>query len=168
MLVFALLSMLSKRISDRAILLVGLVGNTLTLIFLIVYLPHACPGDKTWLSYLLFAIPTFGNIFSLPFIVLASISLLSKITSPESQGLTQGIRRTVVGLACILGPNWSGNYLSSLSSISLSFTNFILLGSFYKQWYLLLGPLIGLLGLSLTMSLLSYKYLKPRELSIRN
>jgi MFS transporter, ceroid-lipofuscinosis neuronal protein 7 len=67
----------------------------------------ATPG-RTWMNYLLIFIPCFINVFSLPFIVVGSITLLSKITQRESQGLTQGIRRSIVGIASILGPNWSG------------------------------------------------------------
>lgn len=108
MLVFIMLSILSKRVKDRTLLLIGLIGNLSTLVFLIVYLPTAVPGANKMKDYVLFMAPVLANVFSLPFIVLASISLLSKITSKNSQGLTQGIRRTVVGIACILGPNWAG------------------------------------------------------------
>jgi hypothetical protein len=166
MLVFILLSVLSKRVSDRVLLLIGLIGNILTLIFLIVYLPVAVPRTDRWFEYVMLAVPVLGNIFSLPFIVLASISLLSKITTPESQGLTQGIRRTVVGLACILGPNWSGmstlKFRDLLEKISILISIFT--GAFYKQWYFMLGPLIGLLSVSLLLTLLSFRYLKPRQI----
>jgi len=111
MIVFLALSFISKKISDRMLLLIGLIGNLATLIFLIIYLPKTTPNKpKVELKeYFLFMIPVFGNVFSLPLIVLSSISLLSKLTSSESQGLTQGLRRTVVGIACIIGPDWSGN-----------------------------------------------------------
>jgi hypothetical protein len=111
MIVFVALSFISKKISDRMLLLVGLIGNLSTLIFLIMYLPTTKPNmSKVELKeYFLFMLPVFGNVFSLPLIVLSSISLLSKLTSIESQGLTQGLRRTIVGIACILGPDWSGN-----------------------------------------------------------
>lgn len=139
MVVFIFLSFLSKKIKDRTLLLTGIVGNLATLIFLFVYLPIAKPNDPSIKQYLLFMFPVFANVFSLPFIVLASISLLSKITSVHSQGLTQGIRRTIVGIACILGPNWAG--------------------AFYKQWYVMIGILILLLFMSLVMTLLSFKKL---------
>lgn len=147
MIVFLLLSFLSKKIKDRNLLMIGIIGNLLTLIFLIVYLPMAEPSNGNIVQYLLFIFPVFGNVFSLPFIVLASISLLSKITSVESQGLTQGIRRTVVGLACILGPNWGG--------------------VFYKRWYIMIGTLIFLLTISLIMSLISFKKLVARPITSR-
>jgi hypothetical protein len=90
-------------------------------------------------------LPVFGNVLSLPFIVIGSISLLSKITSPKSQGLTQGIRRTFVGLACILGPTWSG--------------------TFYKQWNILVGSLIFLLTITLIMTIVSFQRLRIHKTS---
>jgi hypothetical protein len=112
MIVFLLLGYLSKKFQDRTLVLVGLIGNLSTLIFLIIYLPMAVPNRNLITDYILFIVPIFGNVFSLPFIVLGSISLLSKISSTANQGLTQGIRRTVVGIACILGPNWAGKRFS--------------------------------------------------------
>ena len=145
MVVFFVLGLVSKRVKDRNLLLIGIIGNLLTLIFLMIYLPYQTPDKKVIeiKDYVLFMIPVFANVSSLPLIVLGSISLLSKLTSMDSQGLTQGIRRTVVGIACILGPNWSG--------------------TFYGQWYVLIGSLIGVLSVSLLMTLLSFKYLKANE-----
>lgn len=115
MAVFIFLSFLTKKIKDRTLLLIGLVLNLFSLIFLIIYLPNykqTLNPDPTKIplkDYFIFMCPTFANVFSLPLIVLASISLLSKITSTENQGLSQGLRRTVVGIACIVGPAWAGN-----------------------------------------------------------
>ena len=115
MVVFIMLSFLTKKIKDRTLLLIGLTINMLTLIFLIVYLPtykqtqNPDPSQIPIKDYIIFMCPTLANVFSLPLIVLASISLLSKITSLENQGLSQGIRRTVVGIATIIGPLWAGN-----------------------------------------------------------
>lgn len=145
MVVFFILGLISKRVKDRSLLLIGIIGNLITLIFLMVYLPYQSPDKKVieLKDYALFMLPVFANVSSLPLIVLGSISLLSKLTSLETQGLTQGIRRTVVGIACILGPNWSG--------------------TFYGQWYVLIGSLIGVLSLSLLMTLLSFKHLRANE-----
>lgn len=172
MIVFLLLSFLSKKFKDRTLVLVGLIGNLSTLIFLIIYLPMAVPLRNKPLDYLLFMLPIFGNVFSLPFIVLGSISLLSKISSLSNQGLTQGIRRTVVGIACILGPNWAGSYQMKTFILLSNSYNFGLLilfcvfqGIFYKEWYLLIGSLIALLLLSLIMLLISYKRLNSQQSS---
>lgn len=110
MLVFILLSVISKKVSDRILMVIGLVGNLSTLVFLILWLPNAVPGSKTIKDYLFFGIPVFFNVFSLPLIVLPTISLLSKVTDIKSQGLTQGLRSAFVGFAQILGPNWAGSY----------------------------------------------------------
>jgi len=109
-----MLSFVTKKIKDRTLLLTGLVLNLATLIFLLIYLPkydqpkNPDPTQIPLTEYFIFMCPTFLNVFSLPLIVLASISLLSKITSKENQGLSQGLRRTVVGIACIIGPAWAG------------------------------------------------------------
>ncbi len=110
MLVFILLSIISKKVSERILMVIGLIGNLSTLIILIIWLPVAIPGSKTLQDYLLFGIPVFFNVFSLPLIVLPTISLLSKVTDIKSQGLTQGLRSVFVGLAQILGPNWAGKH----------------------------------------------------------
>jgi hypothetical protein len=90
MIVFSLLVVISKKISDRVLLVTGLVGNLSTLIFLIFWLPTAIPGRNQIADYLCFSVPVFFNVFSLPLIVIPSISLLSKVTNMNSQGLTQG------------------------------------------------------------------------------
>jgi hypothetical protein len=116
-LVFVILSFLTKKVKDRSLLLTGLLLNLTTLIFLIIYLPKYDPPTNPdpkkipLTEYFIFMCPTFLNVFSLPLIVLASISLLSKITSTENQGLSQGLRRMVVGIACIIGPAWAGKHL---------------------------------------------------------
>ena len=138
-----MLSFLTKRISERVLLLIGLIGNLMTLIFLFVYVPIAVVGDTRITSILLFMLPVFGNVFSLPFIALGSISSLSKITSSHNQGQTQGIRRMIVGISTIIGPIWAGSY--------------------YGNWRILFGSIIALVSFSLSMLILSFKWLKPRN-----
>ncbi len=139
LLVFFILSFLTKKISERVLLLIGLLGNISTLIFLFVYVPIAVVGDTRISSILLFMLPVFGNVFSLPLIALGSISSLSKITSSHNQGQTQGIRRMIVGISTILGPIWGG--------------------VFYGKWRILFGTLISLVAISLLMLILSFKWL---------
>ena len=67
--------------------MIGLLLNLLTLIYLIIYLPRISVNQ---INYIAFLAPCFLNVFSLPLIVLSSISLLSKITDLNSQGQTQG------------------------------------------------------------------------------
>ena len=111
MVVFILLSFISKVVSDRILLIIGLVGNISTVAFLIVYIPYAIPMNNQIRDYLCFGIPVFFNVFSLPLIVVPSISLLSKVTDIKTQGLTQGIRSAFSGMGQILGPNWAGKYI---------------------------------------------------------
>ncbi len=111
MLVFLLLSFISKKVNDRILMIIGLVGNISTVVFLIIYIPNAVPLRNQIRDYLWFGLPVFFNVFSLPLIVLPSISLLSKVTDIKSQGLTQGLRSAFSGMGQILGPNWAGKYL---------------------------------------------------------
>lgn len=108
MLVFVMLTLITSKISDRLLMVIGLLGNLSTLLFLTIWLPNAVPSHRIK-DILLFAIPAFIQVFSLPLIVLPTISLLSKVTSIKNQGFTQGLRSVFVGIAQILGPNWAGN-----------------------------------------------------------
>jgi hypothetical protein len=53
----------------------------------------------------------------------------------------KGMRRSIVGIACILGPIWCG--------------------LFYAKWYFLFGSLILVVTIPLCMLLLSFKYIVP-------
>lgn len=110
MLVFLMLSFISKLVSDRILMIIGIVGNLTTLVFLIIWLPAAVPHSNQIKDYLCFGIPIFFNVFSLPLIVLPTISLLSKVTDIKSQGVTQGLRNAFSGVGQIFGPNWAGNF----------------------------------------------------------
>ena len=140
MIVFVGTSFLGKRLGDRLMMLVGLVCNMFTLVLLILLVPHLVPLRNSATDFALFLVPVVINIFSLPLVVLSSISLLSSITSIHSQGLTQGIRRTFVGTANILGPNLAGTFFNSLQALFIT--------------------LIGLEAIGLIMIFLSFKYLK--------
>lgn len=140
MVVYIIVGIISTKISDRIMLIIGLIVNLSSLVILIVWLPQAVHLRNSITDYLLFSIPMFLNVFTLPLITIPSISLLSKVTNLKTQGLTQGLRSAFVSFGCILGPNWTG--------------------SFYKNWYIFLGVLMGLVSVSICMSLLSFTKLK--------
>jgi hypothetical protein len=111
-------SFVSKKVYDKYLLLLGLVVNLSVCIILFAHLStykkvkNPDPTKIALKDYIIFMGSTFcATVFSLPLIVVSSISLLSKITSVKNQGLTQGIRRTFVDIACIVGPLWAGNYI---------------------------------------------------------
>uniref|UniRef100_K1P5J4 Major facilitator superfamily (MFS) profile domain-containing protein n=1 Tax=Magallana gigas TaxID=29159 RepID=K1P5J4_MAGGI len=83
------------------------------------------------------------DMIALPFLVVCSISLFSKLTRKDSQGLSQGIRRSVVGVSCILAPLWAGSTID--------------------KPYLMFGVMIGLLVMALTMLIISFSKLNTNK-----
>uniref|UniRef100_A0A2D4NUA9 Major facilitator superfamily (MFS) profile domain-containing protein n=1 Tax=Micrurus surinamensis TaxID=129470 RepID=A0A2D4NUA9_MICSU len=81
----------------------------------------------------------FLQVLGLPFVAVSQVSLFSKITAERTQGFSQGLRRSVGGIATILGPLWAGGLTDNL--------------------YIMLGVMMGLLSLLMVMVGLSYKYL---------
>ncbi|KAK3599587.1 hypothetical protein CHS0354_035826 [Potamilus streckersoni] len=137
--VFFLVRCLSKRIQDRTLLVVGnalLATATAWLLFAV----PSCPPNEFGENFPKFAVGTVLDIVALPFLVASGVSLYSKITRKETQGLSQGFRRTVVGMATILAPLWAGSTL---------------------PWpYVMFGVMLGLLCISLLMLALSFSKLK--------
>ncbi|XP_034387476.1 uncharacterized protein mfsd8l1 isoform X3 [Cyclopterus lumpus] len=76
------------------------------------------------------------EVLGLPFVAVAQVSLFSKITSEKTQGFSQGVRRSVGGLATILGPLWAGGLTENL--------------------YVMLGVMMALLLLMTVMLAFSY------------
>jgi hypothetical protein len=140
LLVFVLLSYLGRCVAERTLLLIGLISLLISLVYLLVYIPHITEFHG-FIKVFLLALPIVLNVWSIPFIALGSISILSKITSSNLQGCTQGLRRSIVGFACILGPVWCG--------------------VFYAKWYILFGSLLFVVALSFLMLLLSYGRIRP-------
>ena len=120
---------MAKRISDKILLLTGLVVNFIMIVILLAYMPnykHAMLTKRiSQIDYLVFICTTLcATVFSLPLIVVSSISLLSKITSSTNQGLTQGIRRSFVDIACIIGPLWAGTNKQINEQFKINLVNF--------------------------------------------
>ncbi|XP_064418397.1 uncharacterized protein MFSD8L1 [Latimeria chalumnae] len=132
---------LSGRFTDRAILAVGLVICNLSCVWGLVFLANP-QGSFAWLLSA-FIIGVFLQVLGLPFVAVSQLSLFSKVTAEKTQGFSQGLRRSVGGLATILGPLWAGGLTNNL--------------------YLMLGVMLGLLTLLTVMMSLSYSYLvEPR------
>ncbi|XP_048831886.1 uncharacterized protein LOC125708418 isoform X3 [Brienomyrus brachyistius] len=86
-----------------------------------------------------FIIGVFLQVLGLPFVAVAQVSLFSKVTAEKTQGFSQGIRRSVGGLATILGPLWAGGLTENL--------------------YVMLGVMMVLLMLLTIMMVFSYNRL---------
>lgn len=128
---------LSGRVAERVVLAIGLaicnISNVWCLIFLATPL-----GDYPW-QLTEFIIGVFLQVLGLPFVAVAQVSLYSKVTAEKTQGFSQGVRRSVGGLATILGPLWAGGLTDNL--------------------YIMLGVMMGLLALLSIMLAFSYKRL---------
>uniref|UniRef100_A0A671NPH6 Major facilitator superfamily domain-containing protein 8-like n=1 Tax=Sinocyclocheilus anshuiensis TaxID=1608454 RepID=A0A671NPH6_9TELE len=126
---FLFVRWLSKRVAERVVLAVGLILCNISCVWCLIFLANPQGGFAWQLAE--FIIGVFLQVLGLPFVAVAQVSLFSKITSEKTQGFSQGIRRSVGGLATILGPLWAGGLTFNL--------------------YIMLGLMMGLLAL-LTVS----------------
>uniref|UniRef100_UPI0037E89534 major facilitator superfamily domain-containing protein 8 n=1 Tax=Semicossyphus pulcher TaxID=241346 RepID=UPI0037E89534 len=132
---------LSGKVADRAVLAVGLVICCTACIWCLVFLCNPRGGYEWELSA--FIIGVFLQLLGLPFVAVSQVSLFSKVTAEKTQGFSQGVRRSVGGLATILGPLWAGGLTNNL--------------------YIMLGMMLVLLLMISVMTALSYERLtEPR------
>lgn len=113
--VFIGVQVLSRRVSDRKLLLFGLtfmcLGAGLWLCFSLV----AKPGQLKSLP--LFALAAFVDLLGMPILCVCTTSLISKVTTSEHQAVTQSLRMGLVQLGCTLGPLWTGGSLRRKSML---------------------------------------------------
>uniref|UniRef100_A0A665TPC2 Major facilitator superfamily domain-containing protein 8-like n=1 Tax=Echeneis naucrates TaxID=173247 RepID=A0A665TPC2_ECHNA len=129
---------LSRKVADRAVLAVGLLICCAACIWCLIFLCNPRGGNLST-----FIIGVFLQLLGLPFVAVSQVSLFSKVTAEKTQGFSQGVRRSVGGLATILGPLWAGGLISNL--------------------YIMLGMMLALLVMITVMTALSYDRLtEPR------
>ncbi|TNM97934.1 hypothetical protein fugu_014180 [Takifugu bimaculatus] len=132
---------LSGRVADRAVLAAGLLICCTACIWCLVFLCNP-RGGYGW-ELAAFVIGVFLQLLGLPFVAVSQVSLFSKVTSEKTQGFSQGVRRSVGGLATILGPLWAGGLTNNL--------------------YIMLGMMLALLLMITVLTALSYRRLaEPR------
>ncbi|XP_008431499.1 major facilitator superfamily domain-containing protein 8 [Poecilia reticulata] len=132
---------LSSKVADRVVLAVGLVICCTACIWCLVFLCKPRGGFEWQLSA--FIVGVFLQLLGLPFVAVSQVSLFSKVTAEKTQGFSQGVRRSVGGLATILGPLWAGGLTNNL--------------------YIMLGMMLALLAMITVMTVLSYERLaEPR------
>ncbi|PWA17383.1 hypothetical protein CCH79_00011249 [Gambusia affinis] len=132
---------LSSKVADRVVLAVGLVICSTACIWCLVFLCKPRGGFEWQLSA--FIVGVFLQLLGLPFVAVSQVSLFSKVTAEKTQGFSQGVRRSVGGLATILGPLWAGGLTNNL--------------------YIMLGMMLALLVMITVMTVLSYERLaEPR------
>ncbi|XP_029562021.1 major facilitator superfamily domain-containing protein 8 [Salmo trutta] len=131
---FFLVRWLSRQVEDRVVLAVGLVICSVACVWCLIFLANP-QGGYSW-ELATFIIGVFLQLLGLPFVAVSQVSLFSKVTAEKTQGFSQGVRRSVGGLATILGPLWAGGLTGNL--------------------YLMLGMMLALLLMITVMLILSY------------
>jgi len=137
--VFLVLTLASRCISDRILVVAGLFLMVVALSWLTATLPNFQFHDRSNIPY--FAVGVGLDLAGIPMVCDIGIALYSKILPDRVQGLGHGLRRFFSQLAFILGPLWGSSTLSRPA--------------------LMLAVPLGLVVLSLFLFLASYKRLKP-------
>ncbi|PFX33414.1 uncharacterized protein LOC111339323 [Stylophora pistillata] len=138
LLVFALVKKISQKLADRWLMVIGIAFEGFALIWYLFLLANAKPYDSIVLPTII--VGTLVIVFGLPFFSVANVSLYSKITDEKTQGIAQGVQRSVTGVAMILGPLWGGALMTRL--------------------YIMLGVMAGLEVILAILMYLSFDRLK--------
>jgi len=139
--VFIILTIVSKCVSDRFLVVSGLVVMVAALSWLTATLPKWHKGDRDNLPY--FGVGVFLDLLGIPMVCDIGIALYSKLLPDRVQGVGHAVRRFVSQLAFILGPLWGS-------------------GALHWPTVMLAVPLsLGLL--SLALFLLSYRRMDTRD-----
>ncbi|KAM7443953.1 hypothetical protein ABFA07_007329 [Porites harrisoni] len=139
--VFILVRKISLKLADRWLIVIGIAFEGFALVWYLALLANAKPYESIVLPTLI--VGTLVIVFGLPFFAVANVSLYSKITDEKTQGIAQGIQRSVTGVAMILGPLWGG--------------------ALTKRLYLMLGVMAGLEVILAILMFLSFHRLKVPE-----
>ncbi|XP_071377319.1 major facilitator superfamily domain-containing protein 8 [Centroberyx affinis] len=134
---FLFVRWLSRRFAERVVLAVGLIICNISCVWCLIFLAKPIGGFPWQLTE--FIIGVFLQVLGLPFVAVAQVSLFSKVTAEKTQGFSQGVRRSVGGLATILGPLWAGGLTENM--------------------YIMLGVMMALLALLTMMMFFSYNRL---------
>ncbi|XP_038147727.1 uncharacterized protein mfsd8l1 [Cyprinodon tularosa] len=134
---FLFVRWLSRHVAERVVLAIGLVICNISCIWCLIFLANPLGGFSWQLTE--FIIGVFLQVLGLPFVAVAQVSLFSKVTSEKTQGFSQGVRRSVGGLATILGPLWAGGLTDNM--------------------YIMMGAMVALLILLTIMLAFSYNRL---------
>ncbi|XP_041863205.1 major facilitator superfamily domain-containing protein 8 isoform X2 [Melanotaenia boesemani] len=109
---FLFVRWLSRHVAERVVLAIGLTICNISCIWCLIFLTNPQGGFSWQLTE--FIIGVFLQVLGLPFVAVAQVSLFSKVTAEKTQGFSQGVRRSVGGLATILGPLWAGGLTENM------------------------------------------------------
>eukprot|EP00092_Neocalanus_flemingeri_P003893 GFUD01004190.1.p1 GENE.GFUD01004190.1~~GFUD01004190.1.p1 ORF type:complete len:678 (-),score=158.14 GFUD01004190.1:36-1901(-) len=142
--VFSLLSIASKRVSDKRLISVGLLLMLVALSWLVATLPTFTPSTRSNLPY--FAVGVVLDLAGIPTVCDIGLSLYSKLLPDSMQGLGHGVRRFISQLAIVLGPLWGA-------------------GTLHMPVVMLVVPLVLLL-VGIVMFCASYGRMRPEDMSV--
>merc|ERR1719445_2208134 len=110
-LVFLVLNVSSRCLSDRVLISGGLLPMLTALTWLTATLPRFGPSDRSNIPY--FAVGVILDLAGIPTVCDIGLSLYSKLLPSNMQGVGHSVRRFVSQLAIILGPVWGAATLMS-------------------------------------------------------
>lgn len=149
LLCFGCVTILSKRLDDRVLLLGGCITLAIgygSFMVMELYLRFTWNELVTpsWLLPVL-GIIMFVWIIGICFVVIPNISLFSKLTKRETQAFNQGVRIGVTRIGMVLGPLWATPLVSRLglpimAGVNFSFSMILVLMVIGSYKYLLPPP----------------------------
>ena len=112
--VYVILMCIKSRVSDRSIVIIGLLLDICGVALLVAFVPRMKPHHNVGVNTIIFVIGFGLAMTGFPAVLIATAGLLSKLTSMSWQGRTQGVRRVVTNIGMIMGPLWSGSLMDNL------------------------------------------------------
>ena len=91
LIVSVLMTIVSRRVSDRSFIFAGLILNIVTYVWMLMFMPRFQPGDRRNLPY--FGVGVVLDLASIPIILDIGVSLATKLVKDEVQGFATGVRR---------------------------------------------------------------------------
>jgi len=109
--VYGLLSCLSRHLSDRLLVKAGMIIFLISMVWQLATIPKFTVGDRSYVKY--FGIGAFIELLALPVVCDIGLALYSKLLPDNVQGLGHGVRRVVQQLAILLGPLFGAGSLAT-------------------------------------------------------
>jgi len=134
--VFGILTLLTRWLTDRAIVRAGLCLSLVALIWHSCTIPNFTTGDRSQVKY--FGIGAFLQLLGCPVVSEIGLALFSKLVPEHVQGMAHGIRRFFSQLAVLLGPLWGPTTLTipllmTLLPLGLQLVAIILFIAWYSK-----------------------------------
>ncbi|UJR09038.1 hypothetical protein I4U23_013287 [Adineta vaga] len=110
-LVYTGLHYVSKKVRDQTVLLFAYVILTIACLIGVIILPFSEVGSKKYLPIFLLFVAL--DILALPLIAVTTTTLFTREINEEQQGIGQGIQRSIVNIATVVGPLYAGALLQA-------------------------------------------------------